>query len=152
TSPQKPTGWSNEIHLPRRPEWGRIEHSRFAPIPNLTAAIFAPVFRRRLRERCLHANARAIHVIPHSGLDFAQVHAVARELALPFFISLHDDLAYTASGIGTSEKKREATMGAAWRAASARFVISEALGREYCARYGAADYQIVTDGLDAVTQ
>lgn len=152
TSPQKPKAWPNEIHLPSRPKWGRIEHSRLALVPHLTASVFAPAFRRRLKERCLHSKARALHAVPHAGLDFAQVHAIARELALPFFVSLHDDLAYTAAGTGTSEKKREAAIGAAWREASARFVISDALGREYCARYGPADYHIVTAGLDALTQ
>lgn len=152
TSPHKPKPWPNEIHLPGRPQWGRIEHSRFAPIANLTGSIFAPVFRKSLRKRCLQSNARALHVVPHSGLDFAQVHAVAKELALPLFVSLHDDLAYTAARNGTSERKREAAMSRAWREASARFVISEALGREYCSRYGAADYHIVTDGLDELIQ
>jgi glycosyltransferase involved in cell wall biosynthesis len=151
TSPGRPKAWPNEILLHSRPAWGRIEYSRFAPIPNLTAPFFAPVFRKRLKERCVQDGARALHAVPHSGLDFAQVHAVARELALPFFISLHDDLAYTAASVGAPEKEREAAMCAAWREASGRFVISEALGREYCKRYGARDYQVVTDGLSELT-
>jgi glycosyltransferase involved in cell wall biosynthesis len=150
TSPGRPKAWPNEIHLHSRPAWGRIEHSRFAPIPNVTAPFFAPIFRKRLKELCVQHGARAIHTVPHAGLDFAQVHAVARELALPFFISLHDDLAYTAASAGPPEE-REASMRAAWREASARFVISEALGREYCERYGARDYQVVTDGLCDLT-
>jgi glycosyltransferase involved in cell wall biosynthesis len=150
TSPGKPRAWPNEIHLPSRPAWGRIEHSRFAPVPNVTAPLFAPMFRKRLKKFCLQERARAIHAVPHAGLDFAQVHAVARELALPFFISLHDDLAYTATGAGSPEE-REAAMRAAWREASARFVISEALGREYCERYGAREYHVVTDGLTDLT-
>ena len=59
---------------------------------------------------------------------------------------MHDDLAYTA-GSGARREQREAGMRSAWREASARFVISEALGREYCERYGVRDYQVVTDGL-----
>jgi len=151
TSPRKQKAWPNEIHLPSRPAWGRIEHSRFAPVPNVSAPFFAPIFRRRLKELCAQQGVRAIHAVPHAGLDFAQVHAVARELALPFFISLHDDLAYTAAGAG-AVADRESAMRAAWREASARFVISEALGREYCTRYGAKDYQVVTDGLSELTQ
>jgi glycosyltransferase involved in cell wall biosynthesis len=150
TLPGKPKAWPNEIHLPSRPAWGRIEHSRFAPVPNVSAPFFAPIFRRRLKELCARQGVRAIHAVPHAGLDFAQVHAVARELALPFFISLHDDLAYTAAGAGAAAE-RENAMRAAWREASARFVISEALGREYCDRYGAKDYQVVTDGLSDLT-
>src|ERR1044071_6892013 len=37
TTPARPKAWPNEIHLPSRPGWGRIEYSRFARIPNLTA-------------------------------------------------------------------------------------------------------------------
>ncbi|MDP9004043.1 MAG: glycosyltransferase [Verrucomicrobiota bacterium] len=150
TLPRKPTPWPNEIHLPSRPAWGRIEHSRFAPVPNVSAPFFAPIFRRRLKEHCERQGVRAIHAVPHAGLDFAQVHAVARELALPFFISLHDDLAYTAAAAGAAAE-RESAMRVAWQEASARFVISEALGREYCERYGARDYQVVTDGLSDLT-
>jgi glycosyltransferase involved in cell wall biosynthesis len=150
TSPVKPKAWPNEIHLHSRPAWGRIEHSRFAPIPNVTAPFFAPIFRKRLKDVCLQHGARAIHAVPHAGLDFAQIHAVARELALPFFISVHDDLAYTAINAGPAEE-REVAMREAWREACARFVISDALGREYCQRYGARDYHVVTDGLSELT-
>ena len=38
-------------------------------------------------------------------------------------------------------------MRAAWEGAAARFVISEALGREYCRRYGEREFHVVTDGL-----
>jgi hypothetical protein len=41
-------------------------------------------------------------------------------------------------------------MRAAWLNANARFVISDALGREYSHRYGAREYQVVTDGLTEV--
>jgi len=150
TSPERPRAWANEMYLHSRPAWGRIEHSRFATIPKFTAPFFAPMFRRRLKELCLKLGARAIHAVPHAGLDFAQVHTVARELALPFFISLHDDIAYTAASAGRREH-REGAMRNAWCDASARFVISEALGREYCERYGARDYHVVTDGLSDLT-
>jgi glycosyltransferase involved in cell wall biosynthesis len=150
TSPEKPKAWEDEIYLPSRPSWGRIEHSRLASIPKLTAPLFAPVFRRRLKALCGKLGAHAIHAVPHAGLDFAQVHAVARALALPFFISLHDDIDYTAASVGRREH-REVAMRNAWRDASARFVISEALGREYCERYGPRDYHVVTDGLSDLT-
>jgi glycosyltransferase involved in cell wall biosynthesis len=150
-SPKKPKVWPNETFLRSRPFWGRIEHSRFAAIPNATAPFFAPLFRRRLKQLCLKLRARAIHVVPHGVLDFAQAHAVARELALPFFVSMHDDLAYTASNTARRERG-EVAIGNAWREASACFVISEALGREYCERYGARDYHVVTDGLSVLTQ
>ena len=91
----------------------------------------APLFRAQLRRLCRELNTQAIHAVPHTGLDFAEAHAVARELNVPFFISLHDDIAYTAAETRRREH-RERAMRAAWQEASARFVISEALGREYC--------------------
>jgi glycosyltransferase involved in cell wall biosynthesis len=150
TSPGRSKPWPNERHLQSRPNWGRIERTRLAGMPNATAPLFAPMFRARLRNLCIKLDARAIHAVPHAGLDFAEVHAVARELALPFFISLHDDIAYTAASSGRREH-REAAMRAAWQEASACFVISEALGREYCERYGVRDYDVVTDGLSDLT-
>jgi glycosyltransferase involved in cell wall biosynthesis len=148
SSPAKSKPWRDELHLRSRPSWGRVEHSRLAAVPQATAAWFASSFRARLRRTCEALRARAIHVVPHSGLDFAIAHQVARDLALPFFVSLHDDLAYTAT---VSPKPRDAAMSAAWRAAAARFVISEPLGREYCRRYGERPFQVVTDGLTSLS-
>ena len=151
TSPGGAAPWPNEQCLPSRPSWGRIERTRFARLPKATASFFAPMFRARLKRMCIETNARAIHAVPHTGLDFAQAHTVARELGLPFYVSLHDDIAYTEAETGRREHREQAMM-AAWRDASARFVISEALGREYCARYGSRDYDVVTDGLTDLTE
>ena len=148
-SPQRPKPWAGETHFPSRPSWGKIETSRLAMFPKMTMSIFAGRFRRRLKVFCQQAKARAIHTVPHSGLDFAHAHAVARDLSLPFFISVHDDLAYTAAHEGT-KKVHEPAMRSAWLEADARFVISEALGREYSRRYGERPFQIVTDGLSAL--
>ena len=145
-SPDKPKPWRGEMHVRTRPAWGRIEHSRLALLPQRSARLFARSFRRSLRRVCRQQGARAIHAVPHGGLDFADAQAVARELSLPFFISLHDDLAYTAPGVNAKERDR--AMAAAWRDADGRFVISELLGREYCARYGEREFEVVTDGLE----
>ena len=144
-SPEKPKPWRNETHLRSRPFWGRIEHTRLSRFPYASARFFTRGFRKRLRRFCLRVGARAIHAVPHAGLDFAEAQTVARELSLPFFISLHDDLAYTAF---VSPARRDAAMATAWREASARFVISEALGREYCRRYGTQEFLVVTDGVE----
>ncbi len=145
-SPEKPKPWRNELHVRTRPSWGRIEHSRFASVPKSSTRVFAPSFRRRLRSLCQQLGARAIHAVPHAGLDFAEAQAVARELSLPYFISLHDDLAYTAVGLNVDERER--AVAAAWREADGRFVISDLLGREYCTRYGERPFEVVTDGLN----
>ncbi len=146
-SPRRPAPCPNEMHLPSRPSWGKIEMSRFATLPRMTMPLFAPRFRRRLKAFCQRMGARAIHAVPHSGLDFAYAQTVARDLSLPFFISLHDDLSYTAS---LPPAVREPAMRAAWLGANARFVISEALGQEYSRRYGAREYEVVTDGLNRI--
>lgn len=148
-SPRRPKPWPNETHLPSRPSWGKIETSRLSMLPKKTMSIFAPRFRRRLKSFSRRMNVRAIHTVPHSGTDFAQAQAVARELSLPFFISLHDDLAYTAAA-EVSAAAREPAIRDAWLKADARFVISDALGREYSRRYGSRDYCVVTDGLAEV--
>jgi glycosyltransferase involved in cell wall biosynthesis len=148
---EKPKALPNETYLRTRPFWRRIERSRFAAIPKATSPFFAPLFRKRLKRLCLKLHACAIHVVPHAELDFVQAQAVARDLALPFFVSVHDDLAYTAGNAGR-RNRRETAMRNAWRGASARFVISDALGREYCKRYGNGEFHVVTDGLRDVTQ
>ena len=150
TSPEKPPPHENEVHLPSRPFFGRIEYTRLAGLPQSSARFFANAFRRRLKRTCLQLGARAIHVVPHSGLDFVEAQTVARELSLPFLISLHDDLAYTALE-RVPPARVEAAMDRAWKEAAARFVISEALGREYCRRYGEAKFQVVTDGVSELT-
>lgn len=115
----------------------------------MTTRFFASRFQRRLTNFCRKIQARAVHAIPHSGIDFAHAHAVARDLSLPFFISVHDDLAYTAAHEMPSSIYQHA-MHEAWLDADARFVISDALGQEYVRRYGDREYQVVTDGLAAL--
>jgi hypothetical protein len=119
--------------------------------PKMTTPIFAPSFRRRLKAFCKKREVRAVHSIPHAGLDFAHAQAVARELSLPFFITVHDDLAYTAADSGVRPEVRERAMADAWLDSATRFVISEPLGREYSRRYGGRQFQIVTDGLSEVS-
>ena len=40
SSPEKPKAWRDEVHLPSRPSWGRIEYSRLAALPMATAGLF----------------------------------------------------------------------------------------------------------------
>ncbi|MGI8437872.1 MAG: glycosyltransferase [Chthoniobacterales bacterium] len=146
TSPEKLKPWPNETHVPSRPFWGGIEYSRLAFLPQRSSRFFAKRFRRRLERLCRRLGARALHAVPHSGLDFVVAQEVARALSVPFFISLHDDLDYTALG-RESGPRLEAAMRSAWQEAAARFVISPALGREYCRRYGERPFLVVTDGV-----
>jgi hypothetical protein len=100
--------------------------------------------RRVLREHQI----QVIHAIPHQ-YDILPVIRVATQLGIPYFLSVHDDLEYTASGHLLLGSMLTA-MGNAWHGAKDVFVISEEIGQEYSRRYGARDYQIVTDGLISV--
>jgi glycosyltransferase involved in cell wall biosynthesis len=148
-SPEKPKPWQNEIYVRTRPSWGRIERTRLASLPKLTEVLFRRAFRRKLRRSVQQIGARAVHAVPHAGLDFVEAQRVAQQLGLPFFISVHDDVAYTAAG-GVSRARCDAAMRRAWNGAAARFVISDALGAEYCKRYGTQRYHVVTDGLTEI--
>jgi len=147
-APQSPPRFEGEVHLPTRPGWGKFEHSRLAMFPQLTTRLFQRRFQRRLLSLCKDRRVRAIHAVAHSCLDFATASSVARELRLPFLLSVHDDVAYTAQHLPSAS--REAAMRSAWNDAAACFVISEGLGREYARRYGERDYIVVTDGVTDV--
>lgn len=149
SSPERPKAWPNETHIRSRPSWGKIERSRLAMLPRMTMSIFVSGFRRRLRAFCSKRNVRAIHAIPHSGLDFYDAHWVATTLRLPFFLHVHDDFAYSSRGY-VSPPRANVAMQSAWCGAEARFVISDRLGEEYRRRYGARDFITVTDGLENV--
>lgn len=151
TRPRKPPAndIGHEIHLPLRPDFGRIEHTRFARFPHLFTPLLAGRFSRRLEKTFRAVDARAIHAIPHNGLDFHQAFQIAKKLGLPYFLQVHDDLIYSTSPLG-NEPAAQAAIREAWLGADARFVISERMGAEYCRRYGARDYLVITDGLDRV--
>ncbi|MEP6937459.1 MAG: glycosyltransferase [Chthoniobacterales bacterium] len=151
TSPvPPPTGsFVREMHVRLRPNFGRIETTRFSGFAHATAPVFAKRFQRRLEDLCISEEACAIHSIAHGGLDFYYAFLIARKLGLPFFLQVHDDLPYTAQAHRHATGVSEA-LGAAWRGARRRFVIGAQLGEEYCRRYGSAAYTVVTDGLEQV--
>jgi len=150
SSPQAPppTTVGQELHLPRRPYFGRIESTRFSNLPNIFYGPLSGIFRERLRGICLKIKATAIHAIPQ-GLDFWYAYQVAQELGLPYYLNVQDDLQYALQG-SLEFKEGMDKIAEVWNEAEGRFVISDELGKEYCQRYGQKDYTIVTDGLDQV--
>jgi glycosyltransferase involved in cell wall biosynthesis len=151
TSPEPPQvrDPARETHLPRRPSFGRIEHSRWHTLPELIMPLFRPSFRRRLRKLCLRRRALGLHAIPHGGLDFYDSYCVALELGLPYFLQVHDDLIYSGkSRIDLSAASR--ALRDVWRGAQVRFVISRQMGEEYARQYGAQEFIIITDGLERI--
>jgi glycosyltransferase involved in cell wall biosynthesis len=149
SSPHAPPKVGSETHMPARPSWGKIDFSRAGWLPQLTAPLFAPLFRQRFRRFCRNHEIQAIHAIPHRSTEFVDALQIARELRVPFFLQVHDDFEFTAERmIGRARVHR--AMKKAWLDADARFVVSEPLGQEYCARYGVRRYEIVSDGVGRV--
>src|SRR4029077_3544765 len=101
TSPDAPPGTSlgQEVHVPLRPDFGRIERTRFARLADALAPLFARRFARRLEQACRECGAEAIHSIAHGGMDFYSAFLVAKKLGIPFFLQVHDDFIFSARGI-----------------------------------------------------
>ncbi|PEN12819.1 hypothetical protein CRI94_12500 [Longibacter salinarum] len=150
TSPQAPNEMDTERerHLPVRPYFGRIEHTRLSyPISAVTLA-YRPQFRQQLRSLCIEQDVKLIHAIPH-GIDFWDAYLVSRDLGLPYILTVHDDLTYNLQDrvYLTQAMKRLATV---WRKSDARMVISDAMGQAYNNRYGDRQYSVVTDGVHTI--
>jgi glycosyltransferase involved in cell wall biosynthesis len=153
TSPEPPNGRDpfRALHIPRRPSFGRIEQTRWHSLPEFVTSFFRAAFRRRLRAACRAENAVAMHAIPHRALDFYDSYLVARELGLPYFLQVHDDLLYSAKG-GINLSFASSALKEVWSGAQARFVISRQMGEEYVRRYGAQEFIIITDGIDRIAE
>jgi hypothetical protein len=134
-----------EIHLRLRPSFGKIERTGFHGIFGAFDSVFRPRLEHRLHRVLREHQIQVICAIPHQ-YGILPVVRVATRLDIPNFLSVHDDLEYTASGHQLLDSMLTA-MGNAWPGAKDVFVISEEIGQEYSRRYGARDYQTVTDGL-----
>jgi glycosyltransferase involved in cell wall biosynthesis len=147
--PPPETSLGQEVHVPLRPDFGRIERTRFAGMVASVAPLFARRFARKLEKACRQCGATAIHSIAHGGMDFYSAFVVARKLSIPFFLQVHDDFIFSARGIRNVEAA-QAALREAWQNAAARFVICRQLGAEYCHRYGEKSYQVITDGVERI--
>jgi glycosyltransferase involved in cell wall biosynthesis len=152
TSPEEaaPTDLVEERHCRSRPWFGQLEHTRLAPSLTALQVPFQRRLARDLRAAAMEWRAEAVHSVAHS-LDFWQAFRVSQELRLPYLLSVHDDLRYALRGSpvrGLALRR----LGEAWRAADARFVITDQLGAEYCERYGDRDFSVVTDGLESIAE
>jgi glycosyltransferase involved in cell wall biosynthesis len=148
TSSRKPPSSPRhrEIHAPARPTFGRLEATRAISVGPVVERVLSKRLSRRIAEVGAEGDVTAIHAIAHGG-DFWAAFRAARMLDVPFFLTVHDDVRYVLRrSLGLHAVLRR--LGMAWRAADHRFVISRAIGEEYCDRYGRRRYSIVTDGLD----
>jgi hypothetical protein len=139
-----------EVHIPTRPGLGRLDRTRLRRAFGLLDEVFRPLFEHRLRKVLRDKRVKAIHTVPHT-YDIVTINRVASDLGIPHFLTIHDELEYSSGG-HLLMPRMVLAMGEAWRNASGIFVISEEIGREYCRRYGAREYRVVTDGLSFVAE
>jgi glycosyltransferase involved in cell wall biosynthesis len=135
----------SELQVPLRPNFGRVERTRFNALAHSLTPLFHRRFTRRLEKVIADTAARAVHSIAHGGLDFHSAFLLARKFKLPFFLQVHDDVAYTSGG-----RVPDRCVAEAWQGAATRFVISRELGAEYTKRYGEQEFVVVTDGVEKV--
>lgn len=134
-----------EFYLPLRPRFGRLERTRFAGKLTRLDPYCRKRFEKRLAQLVQREGVKAIHLIPH-GYELLSVTNVARQLGLPLFLSIHDDIDYVSKhhpGLAAMH----AGMALAWQHAAGIFTISEEIGAEYNRRYGKREFVTVTDGL-----
>ncbi len=143
-----PASGPSEISLPLRPHFGRIERTRFGPALGRLLPFYHARFVEQLIALCRREQATAVHAVAH-GLDFWGAFQAAQTLHLPFFLSVHDDLLYALRG-RPERRLGAAVIGEVWRQAAGRTVISDAMGREYCRRYGERPFAVITDGLGTI--
>lgn len=137
-----------EVHVPRRPAFGRLDATRLYRQFDRLETLLAATFKERLTRVFEGHGVTAVHAIPH-GMDFWHAFEVAEQLGLPFVLNVHDDLSYNLAGVPYLARALD-RLGHVWRHAAARVVISEAMGEEYDRRYGVRPYVVVTDGLQSV--
>lgn len=149
------SGWSpnesrsavpNEIFLPFRPHFGRLERTRFAWLPSLLDPFWLRVWTPRLRRCLTDHKVTHVHVVPHTGLDFEAASRCASSLALPLAVSVHDHPQYCFRGAQGSDVKMR-LVGQIWRAAQSRFVISAVMGESMNQSFGERSFEVITDGV-----
>jgi len=139
---------AQEIHLMPRPNFGRIERTRYHSLFLALDGVCRPLFEARLRKILTENRVQAIHLIPHT-YALVTVNKLAREMDIPLFLNVQDDIEYIAGGHPLLGRIQEA-LGDAWRCATRIFSISDALGKEYSRRFGAREFSVITDGLKSI--
>jgi glycosyltransferase involved in cell wall biosynthesis len=139
---------ADDIRLPRRPSFGRLEATRFRRAIAYGDRWAGSGFTRRFADLCRRVDARIVHAIPH-GPEFWYAYLAARDVGARYVLNVHDDLPYNLPHVPYLRWAME-RLGDAWRNADSRFVISEPMGRALGSRYGQRPYTVVTDGLEKV--
>ncbi len=136
---------AREIHIPRRPSFGRLEHTRFHSYLGICDRAASQAFYDRLLKAVRDHGIDSIHLI-HQSYDIVPINRLVSETGIPLFLSIHDHFEYTLRGHPLL-KRIDWALGCAWRRAKGVFVISDEMGQEYARRFGSREYTVVTDGL-----
>lgn len=145
TSPPPPADPFAELWRPARPAFGRLEATRAGGPLGTLETVLAGRLERQIAAACREHGATAVHAVAHAS-DFWPALRAAERAGLPFVLTVHDDPRYVLRSRPELALVLR-RLGDAWRRADRRFVIGALLGEEYCARYGEAEYSVVTDGL-----
>lgn len=140
-----------EVRIPRRPHFGywpeRLSRHCYNVLEYSTL-LSQSRFERDLTSTFQQRGVTAVHSIPQ-GIEYWYTYRVARQLGLPFYLTVHDDLDYNLQGNPCKSMAIE-HLGEVWRSADLRYVISDAMGKEYNRRYGTRPYVRVTDGVTSI--
>lgn len=136
---------ATEIHIPRRPSFGRLEHTRFHSYLGIFDRVASQAFHARLLKAVRDYGIDSIHLI-HQSYDIVPINRLVSETGISLFLSIHDHFEYLLRGHPLL-KRVDWALGCAWRRAKCVFVISDEIGQEYARRFGAREYAVVTDGL-----
>lgn len=139
-----------EVHLPLRPSFGRLDSTRLERTLSGLETALGPRFRARFDHLCEQLGVRGIHSVAHR-MDFWHAFRVAQGRGLPYMLSIHDDLAWSFAG-RPDRRIALRRLARVWREAQVRFAASEALANAYCNRYGEREYTLITDGVDSVPE
>jgi Glycosyl transferases group 1 len=151
-SPPPDSGLVEELHIRRRPYLRRLRGTRLGPaIGQLDDPGHARV-EKHLTAVAEREHVRAVHALADDQISFALAHRVARRVGARFTLSVHDAPWYKRQHLQLGNQRFFAALARAWRDADARMVISQEMGTAFVERYGHRPFNIVTDGLDRVSE
>ena len=145
-----PESHFNEVFVPDRPGFGRLENTRFWGLLQVAHAMRWPVSKRQIHALLDNWNPALVHSHIH-GTGFAHALSWCLRRGVPHVASFHDDIRHLAMG-DPFFSWWEYLTSLAWRKSSRRYVISTEMGKVYEQRYGAASWEVLTDGLDAFAE
>jgi len=148
--PAPPVEGISETHLPVRPTLGRLDRSRFSKLGKCLEMAWRLSFKKRLSAHFEACDPKIVHVLPHGASDFFIAWQLARARGNRVVMSVHDDLRYTLLGHPLRQKS-DLWLAKMWLDVDQVFIISEQLGQEYSRRYGRREYEIITDGVENIS-